>query len=558
MMKRLFLIVATASLLVSFALIPKTVHADGNLIPNPSVEIVSSDPSLPLSWNKGSLWGDLDATYTYETTGQNGSRSLSITITRFNSGDAKWYFDPIIVEPNKTYTFSDYYKANINSTLVLQIEDTAGNLTFPVLGSPQKSVTWKPISYTFTTPANAKKLTVFHLINRKGYLKTDNFNLTIQPTTLIPNPSVETVDSQNPQQPQSWAPSNWGTNTPSFSYLQTGHSGSRSIKLVVSNYSDGDAKWYYTPQPVIAGAQYQFSDYYQSNITSRVVVWVVKADGTDAYVSLHPAGATANGQWQLYSDKFAMPFGAVTASVFHLLDRNGSLTTDDFSLQPITYQGFNRGLASINFDDGWKTAYTNALPLSQQYGFHSTQFLVTSFLNTPDYLTTAQAQSLFQAGNEIGSHTVHHYDLTTLSSQQVTSELSQAKQTLENIFGVPITNFASPYGAYDSSVITQIRSYYGSHRSTDTNFNAKNNFDVYNIKTQIITNTTSAAEVDSWVNSAKTNKTWLVLVYHQVDNSGDQFSTTPTQLNAQFQKIQQSGLAVKTMKDALAEILPQI
>lgn len=559
MIKRLFFVAtAITILLTSLAITPKTAQAGGNLIPNPSVEIPSTDPNLPLSWNKGSLWGDLSANYTYETTGQNGTRSLGITITRYTSGDAKWYFDPIIIEPSKTYAFSDYYKSSISNTVMVQIEDTVGNFSYQTLGIQSKTVVWKPVNYTFTTPANAKKLTIFHLISRVGNLKTDNFSLQLQSAPLVPNPSVETVDSQNPQLPQSWGQSSWGTNTPTFTYPQTGHTGARSVKLTMSNYTDGDAKWYFAPQPVTPGAQYQFSDYYQSDVNTRVVVWIVKNDGTDIYLSLHPAAPTASGQWQLYTDKFAMPFGAVTASIFHLLDRNGSLTTDDYALQTVAYQGFNRGLVSINFDDGWQSNYDNVLPLLNQYGYRSTQFLVTSFLNTPGYLTTAEAQALFQAGNEIGSHTVHHYDLTTLTSQQVTDELSQAKQTLESLFGVSVTNFASPYGAYNNSVLAQIHNYYGSHRSTDTNFNAKSNFDVYNIKTQVVTNTTTVAEVGAWVNSAKENNTWLVLVYHQVDSSGDQFSTTPAQLNLHLQKIQQSGLTVKTTNDALAEILPQL
>src|SRR5688572_23060553 len=62
-----------------------------NLVPNSSLERVSStNPALPASWTTG-RWGNLDARFTYRTTGRTGGRSVQLDITRYVNGDAKWY-----------------------------------------------------------------------------------------------------------------------------------------------------------------------------------------------------------------------------------------------------------------------------------------------------------------------------------------------------------------------------------------------------------------------------------------------------------------------------------
>src|ERR1700682_6080469 len=86
-------------------------------------------------------------------------------------------------------------------------------------------------------------------------------------TNLIANPSVETASGSLPQ---GWGQGKWGTNTTTFSYLTTGEDGSRSVNVQISKYTSGDAKWYFTPVPVVAGSKYTFSDYYQSNISSTI------------------------------------------------------------------------------------------------------------------------------------------------------------------------------------------------------------------------------------------------------------------------------------------------
>jgi hypothetical protein len=99
-----------------------------------------------------------------------------------------------------------------------------------------------------------------------------------------------------------------------------------------------------------------------------------------------------------------------------------------------------------------------------------------------------------------------------------------------------------------------IMAYYDVHRTVDSGYNSKDNLDVSRLKCMSILSTTTSAEVAQWVQKAKAEKLWLVLLYHRVaDNPGD-YDTTPSIFAQHMQAIQNSGIPVVTISQALAEI----
>lgn len=533
--------------------------AGGNLIANPSAESADIN-SQPSQWHQGQ-WGDNQVVFSYIEGGYNDAHSLRVEMASYISGDAKWYFEPVSVTPGKQYVFSNYYKASVETAVVAQVNDDAGNLSYQWLGNNPASADWKKGSFTFTAPDTASKISIFHFINQNGYLQTDNYFLgeyatePISITNGVPNSSLEQVSSVDVNMPGGWQNNFWGTNSPTFSYLNEGHTGNRSVKVEIGNYTDGDAKWYFDPVPVVPGQTYRFSDYYKSNIISRVVVMVSTVNGTTSYFEL--ARATPAATWTNYVGELTMPLGAKSASVFHLIGAVGYVTTDDYSFLPVVTEGFDRALVSITFDDGWRSQYRNAYPILTQYAMPATFYILSGYLKESMYMTASQVTGLKQAGHEIGSHTINHPDLTTLTDEELTNELDQSKQTLEAIVG-SVNNFASPYGAYDNRVLNETQKYYASHRSVDEGYNSKNNFDPYQIKVQNVLSTTTRSELQGWLNQAAKDKTWLVLVYHQVDNSQGLYSTTQRNFVRHLQLIKDSGIKVVTVDQALTEIKAQI
>lgn len=102
----------------------------------------------------------------------------------------------------------------------------------------------------------------------------------------------------------------------------------------------------------------------------------------------------------------------------------------------------------LTFDDGYKDNYTKVYPLLKQYGFKATVFVQTDKTDKDDYfLTSSQIKELSENGVEIGSHTVTHKDLSTLSNEDQEKELSDSKIILEKIIGKPVNYIAYPYGS---------------------------------------------------------------------------------------------------------------
>src|SRR5215831_3789473 len=66
------------------------------------------------------------------------------------------------------------------------------------------------------------------------------------------------------------------------------------------------------------------------------------------------------------------------------------------------------GVVSINFDDGYESAYEIGLPIVQHGGFTTTQFIVTKFVGKPGYVTMGQVLAMQNSGHEIGDHTRTH------------------------------------------------------------------------------------------------------------------------------------------------------
>lgn len=532
-----------------------------NNVPNNSFEQVSdTNSNLPIAWNK-QKWGTNNASFSYLSTGRTGTRSAKITISSYTSGDAKWVYDAQPAKPNALYTFTDYYKANVVTRVVAAIEMVDGSWNYIEMPTaPKSATTWVQYKGTFTMPANAKSYTVFHLLDKVGNLTVDDYAVsyqTIEPPVIkngIPNDSVEQV-STDPTKPMGWTNGSWGTNTVQFEYLTNGHIGTRSIKTTITTYTDGDAKWYYDPQPVTPGTQLLFSDYYISNVASQVIVMLEMSDGSTMYVGLKNASPVQ--YWTQYTDSFLVPTGAVKATVLHLINSVGYLVTDDYSMTNYNPIGFARGLVSLTFDDGWEDNYDTALPKMQAYGFKSTQFYATTFIEGTGH--EYKIKAFFDAGHEIGSHSVTHPDLRYVSSSQLTTELASSKQYLEGIVGTGnVKNFATPYGGYNDQVLAEIKKYYGSHRPVDQGFNAKDNFDRYAVKVQNVLKTTTTAEIQGWLQKAQQDKTWLILVYHRVASDPGDYDTYTTNFDQHLVAIKNSGLPVVTYQQALNEIYPQL
>lgn len=531
-----------------------------NLIANGSFE--SLNGTLPAHWTRNS-WGTNQSQFSYETSGRTGSRSAKVSMTSYTNGDAKWYADAATVTSGKSYTYRDYYKSSVSTRVVVAYISATGAYSYEELALAPASIdTWKEYSATFTAPATAVKASVYHILASVGHLTIDDASLyvALPPPTgpSVPNSSLETSIGTTPA---NWQKSSWGANTSTFEYLNSGYTGNRSVKVTVANYQDGDAKWYFDPITTMQpGKQYRFTAWYKTNVTPHPVAMFTMADGTTQYFGMPIAQPASNSStvWQKYTDTFSVPAGAVSGSVFLFINQNGWLQTDDYSLTPYSPNGFTRPLLTITFDDGHEENATTALPVLNQYGLKTTQCFATSFIEGQSQAVKNGVLAFKNSGHEICSHTVTHPFLTSTNASSLTYELQHSQKYLKSLTGQAVRNFASPYGDYDARVITEIKKYYRSHRSVDEGYNSKDNFNIYSLRVQNVLDTTSAQQITAWINQAKIDKTWLILVYHRVADDPGPYDTYKNVFVEHVQAIKSSGIAVKTYNSALDEVTPQL
>jgi peptidoglycan/xylan/chitin deacetylase (PgdA/CDA1 family) len=549
-----------------------------NLVANPSMEQANTGNTAPLNWQTDS-WGTHTTSFQYKSTsGYQSDHSAYISVSGYKNGDAKWFFDPIAVSPSTSYTFSETYKSSIK-THIVAMSVNANNVAsyFDVAAStPASANDWKTVTYNVKSLAGTKKLTILHLIEGNGWLQTDNFSLTPPQTTTpppvtppvtppgivdnVPNNSVEQASTAT--LPKDWTQSSWGTNKPTYQYITNdGHDGTHSVKVTMAGYKDGDAKWVYTPQALTRGTDYRFSAWYKTNTIPHVVAQYIKDDGTEDYFGLpdpEPA-ANAGTAWQQYSDVFSVPQDVKSVSLFFFVSNNGWVQTDDYHVTPFKYTGFNRGLVSLSFDDGFEENITTALPVLDKYGFKATHCFATQYVEGIP-AAVKQVQQIANDGQEICAHTVTHPWLTQDTIAQVDTELQHSQQYLQSITGQTVKNFASPYGDYNASVNTEIKKFYSSHRTTDEGFNSKDNLNPYRLRVQNMQATTTLAQVQGWVNKAKADRTWLILIYHVVNPTKadlEEFDTFKPDFDAQMAWLAQSGITVQRWDKALAETSAQ-
>ena len=380
-----------------------------------------------------------------------------------------------------------------------------------------------------------------------GQAATTYTPVPVTSANLLPNGSLEARTGANPT---GWSSNAYGNNTSNFSNVR-GRDSAQGLRIDISKYSDGTADWFGPNVKVTPGGYYQFQDYYRSSAPSRAILQLKDDTGRLQYVTLESVPAASD--WKLYTQRFFVPANVSEIMISHPFDRVGWLETDDYSLVALRAPGYERGMVSVTFDDGWRSVYNDALPLMEKYDVVSTQYLASGLLGSLDeYMTPRMAFKFKHAGHEIGSHTVDHADLTKLNDKDLSGQLVTSHKGLDKCFE-NVTSFAPPYGASDARTIAAVKQTYATSRSTEAGFNSPDSLNPYRLKVQNIRRDTPPAQVAAWLRTAAENKVWLVLVYHQVSDSTGEFSRKLVDFETDMLLLKQSDLEILTMHNAYAK-----
>jgi len=134
----------------------------------------------------------------------------------------------------------------------------------------------------------------------------------------------------------------------------------------------------------------------------------------------------------------------------------------------------------ITFDDGYQDVLINALPILKEFDFTATVYLPTHFIgegglffNDNRCLNWQEVNELHLNNIDIGSHTVTHPKLISLTPQEVEIELTHSKASIEDRLGKSCDSFSYPYAFPEENrefviYLKQILVHSGYHNSVTT------------------------------------------------------------------------------------------
>lgn len=111
----------------------------------------------------------------------------------------------------------------------------------------------------------------------------------------------------------------------------------------------------------------------------------------------------------------------------------------------------------ISFDDGWKDQFTYAFPLLVQHNYKATFFVFTNAIGRPGFVSWDDLEEMQDAGMTIGSHSRSHPYLTRAATSSLESEIRGSKRILEERLGVPVNEFAYPFGQYTQAIVALVK-----------------------------------------------------------------------------------------------------
>jgi len=111
----------------------------------------------------------------------------------------------------------------------------------------------------------------------------------------------------------------------------------------------------------------------------------------------------------------------------------------------------------LTFDDGWKSVYTDALPILKEFGYPFTLYIYKNYIDGGGKaLTTGMINEMLHEGASLGSHSVSHPYPSVIKAHRkkgehdfdafLRKEMGESKRFIEEKFSTKVTTYAYPGG----------------------------------------------------------------------------------------------------------------
>lgn len=314
-------------------------------------------------------------------------------------------------------------------------------------------------------------------------------------------------------------------------------------------HSDDQPAWLMTPVTLMPRQTYAYSFSYRSNVPIRVTLELEKRDGGPLEYR-NVTTLLESKEWKSFSAHIDSGEHIESVRAIATPIKSGFVDTKTYSVRPIPGAELRRGVVSVTFDDGVGSVKSEAVPILSKYQIRSTQYVMGDIANqnAVSYMNIPMLKDLKKMGHEIGSHSLTHCNQAALEKPQIEENAKKTKEMLERHDLGPVRSFTYPFGRYDSMTQDVYSKEYQYIRTSDAGYNDRY-FDEANIRSMSVLDSTSDKTFSQWLDYAKANHLWIVLVYHRVNESGT-YNVTSQQLDRQMSMVAESGLRVLPLSEA--------
>ena len=248
------------------------------------------------------------------------------------------------------------------------------------------------------------------------------------------------------------------------------------------------------PEPQITDNQitnltnnYNISEFY----TEEIPLLSNNENNSVSILMYHHVGTEYDGYLQQYPNRIDSNVVKEIdfAEQMKYLSENDYNTSNMFTLITAYKNGYKLPAKTVvlTFDDGYRDFYTAAFPILKKYHIHATVNIITNIIGEPNILTWDMLKEIKNSGLvTIGSHTMSHKSLPSLTASKLKEELEGSKKILESNLGIKVTDFCYPSGAFNDKVVQAVKDAGYTDAITTIDGKWKFNNDLYKIPRQRI------------------------------------------------------------------------
>ena len=272
-----------------------------------------------------------------------------------------------------------------------------------------------------------------------------------------------------------------------------------------------------------------------NSIATNATLDVRVADASGVLITYNlmvPGSTTVYGEWQ----EFTIPMGGYhrestsndPANVdfsnivdIYIISVNGAC---DFNVQYIGYRPnpLHKGIVSFTFDDGYKSAADGIKALAER-GATGTLYVMGE-MGGSTFLTTSELQNLVQLyGADVEAHGTTEYQNLT-DDELVEHWTSIKKYLIENGLSNG-DHLAYPGGMHPTRAYNLAKRYFQSCRTIRSCIPVESYppYDSHAMRavSSVSQNSVTPAKVKRFIDQAIASKSWLILVFHKIDDGTD-------------------------------------